>query len=146
MDQEIIKKIIEEFFQKMDLVFSFNFSILKDTILVDVKLKEEDLEDPEEFIFAAQLILRNLLRKKTGEKIYLDLDINDYKKKRIKYLKELARKVADEVALTKKQKILDPMPAYERRIIHLEIAQRNDVLSESIDKEPKRRVVIKPYP
>jgi predicted RNA-binding protein Jag len=146
MEQEIIKKIIEEFFQKMGFLFSFNFSILKDTILVDVRLKEEDFKDPAEFILAAQLILRNLLRKKTGEKIYLDLDINDYKKKRIKYLKELARKVADEVALTKKEKILDPMPAYERRIIHLELAQRNDVLTESIDKEPKRRVVIKPYP
>jgi len=146
MDQEIIKKTIKEFFQKMDFNFSFNLSINGDTILIDVKLNDEVLEETEEFLLSAQLILRNILRKKIGEKIYLDLDINDYKKKRIKYLKELARKVADEVALTKKEKILDPMPAYERRIIHLEIAERKDVLSESIDKEPNRRVVIKPYP
>jgi spoIIIJ-associated protein len=38
------------------------------------------------------------------------------------------------------------MPAYERRIIHLEIAERGDVTSESIGEEPERRVVIKPYP
>jgi len=61
-------------------------------------------------------------------------------------LKELAKSVADEVALTKKERILEPMSAYERRIIHLELASRPDVTTESIGKEPKRRVVIKPYP
>jgi len=58
----------------------------------------------------------------------------------------LAKEIADEVALTKKEKILPPMPAYERRIIHLELAQRPDVTTQSIGQEPERRVVIKPYP
>jgi len=58
----------------------------------------------------------------------------------------LARSLADEVAITKKEKILSSMPAYERRIIHLELAGRSDVTTESIGQEPERRIVIRPYP
>ncbi|PJA84129.1 MAG: hypothetical protein CO145_02195, partial [Candidatus Nealsonbacteria bacterium CG_4_9_14_3_um_filter_37_13] len=71
---------------------------------------------------------------------------NGYKKKKLDYLKELARSLADEVALTKKEKNLPPMAAYERRIIHLELAGRSDVTTESIGEEPERRVVVRPYP
>ncbi|MCD6402414.1 hypothetical protein J7L36_00985, partial [bacterium] len=77
---------------------------------------------------------------------YINLDINKYKKKKTEYLKELANSVADQVALTKKEKVLPPMQAFERRIIHLELADRSDVTTESIGKEPERRVVVKPYP
>jgi spoIIIJ-associated protein len=97
-------------------------------------------------LFEIQHLLKAILKREISENFYLDLDINDYKKKKIEYLKELAKSVADEVSLTKKEKILSPMPAYERRIIHLEIAGRKDVTSESIGKEPERRVVIRPYP
>jgi len=58
----------------------------------------------------------------------------------------MARGLADEVVLTKKEKILPAMPAYERRIIHLELASRSDVTTESIGKEPDRQIVIRPYP
>ena len=59
-------------------------------------------------------------------------------------MKDLAKELADEVALTKKEKVLSPMPSYERRIIHLEISKREDVKTESIGEEPERRIVIKP--
>jgi len=72
------------------------------------------------------------------------LDINDYKKKKNEYLRELARSVADEVSLSKKEKILGPMPPYERRVIHMELAGRSDVVSESIGEGPERRVGVRP--
>ena len=93
-----------------------------------------------------QHLLKAILRRKIGALFYIDLDINNYKKKKIAYLRELARSIADEVALTKKEKVLSPMPSYERRIIHLELAGRSDVTTESIDEEPKRKVVVRPYP
>ena len=93
-----------------------------------------------------QHLLKAILKRKITEPFFIDLDINDYKKKKIEYLKELAKSVADEVALTKKEKQLAPMPAYERRIIHLELAEREDVTSESIGQEPERKVVVRPYP
>ena len=91
-----------------------------------------------------QNLLTKILRKKTDQEFYLDLDINNYKKKKIDYLKEMARMVADEVALSKKARELEPMSAYERRIIHLELRNRKDVNTESIGQEPERRVVVKP--
>ena len=66
--------------------------------------------------------------------------------KKTEYLKEMAREAADDVSLTRKEKELPPMPPYERRIIHTEISQRTDVLSESAGQEPERRIVIKPRP
>ncbi|MGB9637586.1 MAG: R3H domain-containing nucleic acid-binding protein [Microgenomates group bacterium] len=52
--------------------------------------------------------------------------------------------MADEVILTKREKILPPMSAKERRIIHLILSERKDVKTESFGKEPERRVIIKP--
>jgi spoIIIJ-associated protein len=85
-----------------------------------------------------------LKRKITTEPFFIDLDISDYKKKKNEYLKELARNTADEVSLSKKEKILPSMSAYERRIIHLELAGRSDVKTESLGQEPDRRIVVRP--
>jgi len=93
-----------------------------------------------------QHLLKAILRRKISEVFYIDLDINDYKKKKKEYLKELAISTADEVALSKKQKELPAMPAYERRIIHMALAERNDVITESVGEGIERRPVIKPRP
>jgi spoIIIJ-associated protein len=151
MSEELIKKIeeeVKEFFSKMDFEVELKVSRKEDVFKVDVQTEEfQDLiGEKGKTLFEIQHLLNAILKKKMGEEIFLDLDIGGYKEKKIKYLKELARSVADEVALTKKERILEPMPAYERRIIHLELASRPDVTTESIGKEPKRRVVIKPYP
>jgi spoIIIJ-associated protein len=151
MSEELIKKIeeeVKEFFSKMGFEVELKISRKEDVFKVDVQTKEfQDLiGEKGKTLFEIQHLLNAILKKKMGEEIFLDLDIGGYKEKKIKYLKELARSVADEVALTKKERILEPMPAYERRIIHLELASRSDVTTESIGKEPKRRVVIKPYP
>jgi len=94
-----------------------------------------------------QRLLKVILKKQIipEEPFYVDLDINDYKKKKIEYLKEVARTTADEVTLTKKEKHLPPMSAFERRIIHLELASREDIITESIGLEPERKVVIGPH-
>ncbi|MFH1451313.1 MAG: R3H domain-containing nucleic acid-binding protein, partial [bacterium] len=74
----------------------------------------------------------------------IDIDINNYKKGKADYLKEMAREVADEVSLTKKEKWLSPMPAYERRIVHMELSLRPGVVTESHGEGPERRIVVKP--
>ena len=75
---------------------------------------------------------------------YLNLDINDYKKKKIEYLKDLAKNLADQASLDKEEKSLLPMSAYERRIIHSELSQRTDVTTESQGDGFERHIVIKP--
>ena len=73
----------------------------------------------------------------------LSFDINDYQKNKEQYLRDLARTTADEVVLFKADKELPAMTPGERRIVHLELAERQDVVSESVGEGPERRVVIK---
>lgn len=145
---EEIKRIVKEFFEKT--TFNVEVEVLpqKDlTIPINLKTDEPQILIGEggQTLFEIQHLLKAILRKKIEENFYIDLDINGYKKKKNDYLKELARSVADEVFLTKKEKVLAPMSAHERRIIHLELAGRSDVITESIGEEPERRLVIKPH-
>jgi len=146
---EEMKKIIKEFFEKTTFEVEIDFSPQEDLTL-PINLKTENpqilIGEGGQTLFDIQHLLKAILKRKIAENFYIDLDINDYKKRKIEYLKEIARTVADEVSLTKKEKILSPMSAYERRIIHLELAGRQDVSTESIGQEPERRIVIRPYP
>lgn len=90
-----------------------------------------------------QHLLRLITRKRLGEAPLIVLDINDYRKSRETYLRELAISTADEVALLKIEKELPAMPAHDRRIVHMVVAERTDVVSESVGEEPERRIVIK---
>ena len=152
--EETIQKvnhIIREFFEKLGIEGEIEIKNPRgegNTFFVKI---ETDYPQPligerGQTLAMVQRLLKAILRKQVQEGFYIDVDVNKYKEKKIKYLKELARSVSNEVALEKKEKILDPMPAYERRIIHLELAERSDVTTESVGREPYRRVVIKPYP
>lgn len=146
---EKIKKITEEFFKKTTFEVEIEFLPQKDlTFPINLKSEEPQILIGEggQTLAEIQHLLKAILKRKISEPFFIDLDINNYKKKKMEYLKELARSVADEVALTKKEKQLEPMPAFERRIIHLELAERRDVTTESIGQEPERKVVIRPYP
>ena len=146
---EKAQKIVKEFFQKMAVEGEIEILPPKDeTLIINLKIEDPQILIGEkgQTLFETQHLLKAILKREISENFYVDLDINDYKKKKIEYLKEMARSIADEVSLTKKERVLSPMPAYERRIIHLEIAERKDVTTESIGQEPERRVVIRPYP
>jgi len=146
---EEIKKTIEEFFQKTTFEVEIEFLPQKElTLPINLKTEEPQILIGEggQTLAEIQHLLKVILKRKITEPFFIDLDINGYKKKKLDYLKELARSLADEVALTKKEKTLPPMTAYERRIIHLELAGRSDVTTESIGEEPERRVVVRPYP
>lgn len=148
-DLKTIKETTKEFFEKTTFEVEIIIHPQKEqTISIDLKTEEPKILIGErgQTLSEIQRLLKSILRKKIKEPFYIDLDINDYKKKKTDYLKELARSVADEVVLTKKEKTLTPMQAYDRRIIHLELAGRNNVTTESIGREPERRIVIRPYP
>lgn len=154
-----IKEIAEEFFKKMTIEVEIDIERPKEdshpaaqneertyTVPINLKMEEPQLLIGErgQTLLELQHLLRMVFKKRIDAYIFVDLDIQDYKKKKTDYLKELARSLADEVSLTKKEKILSPMPAYERRIIHLELAERKDVVTESIGEEPDRKIVIRP--
>lgn len=142
-----IKKTTEEFFQKT--FFGVEVEVLPEkegNIPINLETEEPQILIGEggQTLAEIQHLLRAILKRKISEPFYISLDINNYKQKKYEYLKELARSMADEVALVKKEKELQPMPAHERRIIHLELSNRSDIITESLGQEPERRVVIRP--
>jgi len=92
-----------------------------------------------------QRILRLIVARKETESPLFLVDINGYRAKREQFLKELSQEIAEQVIKTKKSVMLQPMSSYERRIIHLELAERPGIVTESIGEEPGRRVVISPH-
>lgn len=141
-----IKNIILDFFAHLRLEGDIRTDVSGELVQVDIKMEEPAyfIGHSGQVLFAVQHLLRVILRKQIPQVKYVDLDINDYKKNKINYLREVAREAAEDVALLKKPKQLPPMPAYERRIIHLEISGRSDVTTESVGQGPERRVEIRP--
>jgi spoIIIJ-associated protein len=150
LNQELInkaKEIIEEFFSKTTLDLSIEVSSDEDdTLSARIKSEEPQLliGDNGQNLIEIQHLLRMVLKKKTEGLSRINLDVNDYKKQKADRLREMARNAANEVFLTRQEKVLAPMASYERRIVHLELANRSDVSSESMGDGSERRVVIKP--
>jgi len=151
MDQINLKKIkeaAEEFFVKTGLPVEVETSGLEDqTVYINLKTEDPQIMIGErgQTLTEIQRLLKAVLKKKAALEapFYINLDINDYKKRKTDYLKEVARSAADEVILTRQEKQLPAMTAFERRVIHLELASREDVATESIGLEPERKVIIK---
>lgn len=153
---EAIKKTIKELFQVM------GFNNIEIDIKKDNSLKERELllinikTNPEQANYfteegaiglnALQRLIRILVSKEISDQPFFVLDINDYREEREKFLIDLALKTAEEVRKTKKPITLESMPAYERRFIHLRLAEQSDIVTESIDQEPERKVVVRLYP
>lgn len=93
---------------------------------------------------ALEHIMRAMLLKNNKEIAGISVDVNDYKKSRASYVIDLAKETATRVRNTQKAEALCPMTAYERRVVHTELASCPDLSTESIGDEPQRRVVIKP--
>ena len=139
---EQIKDIAREFFKKTTFEVELEFLPQKDlTLPIDLKTESPQILIGEkgQTLVEIQHLLKAILKRKIPKDFYIDLDINGYKEKKIEYLKELAKSMADEVALMKVEKTLPPMPAYERRIIHMELAERTNIITESIGREPERK-------
>ena len=89
-----------------------------------------------------QVILASIASKDSEYRVRVSLNICGYKEKREKSLEELADKLAKTVIRTKKPITLEPMTAYERKIIHSRLQNNSKVITTSIGEEPYRKIVI----
>jgi len=152
---EKIKKIIEKIFKEMGFeepiieIKKDNSSKDRETLEIAIELGSKDadsfIRDNEEGLIALQHIVRVIINK-LGLSSFVALDINHHRESRKNELNEMALDLAKKVRRTKKAITLDPMPAHERRIIHLKLAEQPDIVTESIGEEPERRLVVRIYP
>lgn len=91
-----------------------------------------------------QYIVRLIVGHQTQTWLPIVIDVEGYKQRRYQRLQTLARNVAQQVEATGEPFTLEPMPAYERRIIHLTLVDHPDVTTESVGQGEARRVVIQP--
>ena len=91
-----------------------------------------------------QYIVRLIVGHQKRSWLPVIIDVEGYKQRRYQALQVFARQMAEQVHAKKMSFTLEPMPAYERRIIHLALADHKDVTTESIGQGESRRVVILP--
>lgn len=93
-------------------------------------------------ITSLQYVVRLILSHKTRAQTPVVIDVNGYKQRRYEALRSLALRMAEQVSARKVPFTLEPMPAFERRIIHITLANNPDVTTQSIGEGESRKVVI----
>jgi spoIIIJ-associated protein len=146
---EIIKNIITELLSKAGISGSVEFeeSITKGLVF--------NISSPESFLLigrqgatlhSVQTLVRALAAKKLNsqEPFWFTLDVDDYKRKREWFLKETAKAAVEKAKMTGRSQALEPMPNYERRLVHAYLQEHcPEAESSSIGDEPYRKVIIR---
>ena len=97
-----------------------------------------------ENLIALQQLTSLISSRRVGHTVYVAVDIEGYRRRREEQLREIAQRVAGRVRSTQQAVTLEPMLAYERRIVHLALQDDRDVRTESVGIDPNRRVVVLP--
>jgi len=115
-------------------------------ILVDITGKDLSvlIGKRTETLNALQYISRLIVSKELGDNVVLVIDVEGYRTRRERQLRQLAHRMAEQAIKTGRKQTLEPMPPNERRIIHLELRDDAQVTTESIGEEPHRKVTILP--
>ena len=95
-------------------------------------------------MISLQYIVRIIMSRKMEVNIPIILDVEGYKQRRCEGLRLLANRLAEQVKTRKEPFTMEPLPAFERRIINLALADHPDVITESTGVGDARKVVITP--
>ena len=149
--EALLKKITAEVLQKMTFE-NFEISVASksdaegENFVINIETPESNLLIGQYGVTLAALqhTLRLLVRRQTEERFRFLADVNHYIQAKTNSLSELAIESAKQVIQDKKPVVLRPMSAYERRLVHLELAGNENVKTESIGEGEDRKVVIRP--
>ena len=95
-----------------------------------------------ENLIALQQITSAITSRRVGRTVHVPVDIEGYRRRREEQLRDIARRVASRVKATGQAVTLEPMLAYERRVVHLAVQETPGVKTESVGIDPNRRVVV----
>lgn len=146
-DVQKAKENVEQFLKEFSKNFNdINYKIEYNQEFLCVEIKGNDSSKligyRGDVLNSLQTIINSIANKNCESKIKVILDIADYKEKREKSLEELADKIAKTVIKNGKSITLEPMVAYERKIIHNRLQSNRYVKTYSIGEEPYRKVVV----
>ena len=129
-----------------DIVQDYSYDVKIENFDILVNISGENINHligyRGETINAMQVLISSIANKKSSSKIKVFVDVAGYKERRIKTLEELAEKISKTVIRTGKAITLEPMTAYERKIIHTKLQENDKVKTFSKGEEPHRRLVV----
>ena len=150
-----INKNLEEIEEISEKIKEFFNSILEKDVKCDVKIEDfcilvkingDNISHLIGYrgatINALQVLATAIANKHSTSKTVVIVDVGDYREKRKKILEDLAEKISQRVIKTRKSITLDPMTAYERKVIHTKLQNSDKVKTFSKGEEPYRKVVI----
>lgn len=144
---EIAKKVITEVMGRMGFDSEIYERHEEGRVVFNIKCRDAKLLIGKQgaTLESLQYVVKVLVYRHLpeNERFSFGLDIDDYKDKRVLYLKDLARRAAQQVRQTKKSVSLVPMPAHERRVVHNYLSLYSDLKSESAGRDPERKIIIK---
>ena len=140
-----ISKFLDKFLKQINAE-NTKFEIVRDENIVNLNINGENLNSligyRGETLNALQTLISRIGNKGLEKRHRIIVDIEGYRNKRIKALQDLAVKVSKTVMKNKKSIKLEPMSAFERKIIHDKLQENPKVTTHSVGKEPNRKVVI----
>lgn len=139
-----IEKFLNEFVEKLSNGTTYVVEIKEKCLYISINGENVGnlIGYRGEALYALENILKAIANKDSENRVVVRLDIENYKEKRIKTLQDVAEKKARVVEKTGKTITLEPMQAYERKIIHSYLQENPNVETRSIGQEPRRRIVI----
>jgi spoIIIJ-associated protein len=146
--EDVVSKLIHYLGMQAQVSAHFDETSSDDrrNILVDVR--GEDLSAligrHAETLNAFQYVASLIVGKESQQWVQLIIDVEGYRSRREKQIRQLAVRMAEQVIKTGRKTPMEPMNASERRVVHLELRGHPAVTTESIGEEPYRKVVILP--
>lgn len=145
------ERIVKNLLTKMKVKADVKSRILEpedenDRSMVLIEISGKDLSiligRRAETLNALQYVTSLMVNQEIGAWMPLMIDVQGYRFRRERQLRQLARRLADQVVATGRKQVLEPMPANERRLIHLELRYHPFVTTESVGEEPRRKTTI----
>lgn len=151
--RDVTKHVVEELLEKMRVYAEVKTEYIppddpQSNEIIHVDISGNDLSiligRQAETLNALQYISSLIVAKELGEWITILVDVQGYRMRRENQLRNLARRLAEQAIKSGRRQVLEPMPANERRYIHLELRNHPEVSTESVGEDPNRKVTIIP--
>ena len=148
---KVTKTVVEELLERMRVKASITPHYVepedeRDRRVILVDIQGNDLSiligRRSETLNALQYITSLIVSKELNKWVPLMIDVQGYRERRNRQLRQLGRKMAEQAIQSGRKQVLEPMPANERRVIHLELRDHPQVFTESTGDEPYRKVTI----
>lgn len=146
--EEVVSRLIHHLGMKAQISANYDETSADDRRSIQVDVRGDDLTAligrHAETLTAFQHIASLIVGKQTQQWVQLTIDVEGYRSRREKQIRQLANRMADQVTKTGRKMTMEPMTANERRVVHIELRGHPAVTTESAGEDPYRKVVILP--